>query len=249
MTNANILLSNNKHIIDGANNIYEINETINAIATMATLNNQSCLIVDFDSQKVVFKSDYLIFIEDTIKTDIKRECSNPYWALISDKTFQIMLSLHKNFWKMRENLKSKEYAKSISTIDFPIFIKGKEFFIHQRYMPLTFGQDGLIKHGLFIFSNSNKTRIEGTIHTPSGRRWNYDLKREIFYEDKNIISLTPLEKSILLRIQKGMNSKEIADMLFVSINTIKTHRMRIFKKLGVGSMTEALVVLKNYHIL
>lgn len=48
---------------------------------------------------------------------------------------------------------------------------------------------------------------------------------------------------------KGKTSKEIADELHISLSTVKTIRGRIFKKLNVKSISEALVVVRNYHLL
>ncbi|MBP7498932.1 MAG: response regulator transcription factor [Chryseobacterium sp.] len=40
-------------------------------------------------------------------------------------------------------------------------------------------------------------------------------------------------------IQDGKRSKEIAELLFISINTVNRHRQNILEKLRVGNMTEA----------
>lgn len=46
-----------------------------------------------------------------------------------------------------------------------------------------------------------------------------------------------------------MTNEEIAQNLYISVNTVKTHRMRIFRKLHVETITEALTVVANYHLL
>ncbi|MGB0458248.1 MAG: response regulator transcription factor [Chitinophagales bacterium] len=45
--------------------------------------------------------------------------------------------------------------------------------------------------------------------------------------------LTAREKEALRYIVKGHSNQEIADKMFVSVNTIRTHRNRIWKKLGI----------------
>jgi len=47
------------------------------------------------------------------------------------------------------------------------------------------------------------------------------------------------EKEILLLLSKGLISKQIADKLFISVNTVNTHRQRIIEKLNVNNTTEA----------
>ncbi len=45
--------------------------------------------------------------------------------------------------------------------------------------------------------------------------------------------LTTREKEVLKLIAEGKSSKEIADLLFISIYTVNNHRAKIIKKLGL----------------
>jgi DNA-binding CsgD family transcriptional regulator len=53
------------------------------------------------------------------------------------------------------------------------------------------------------------------------------------------------EKEIILLISKGLGNREIANRLFISLNTVKTHNRNIFQKLGVKSRFELLVKLRE----
>lgn len=53
-------------------------------------------------------------------------------------------------------------------------------------------------------------------------------------------SLTRREKEILHLIASGLISKEIADKLYISVNTVNTHRQRIIDKLNVSNTYEAI---------
>lgn len=52
--------------------------------------------------------------------------------------------------------------------------------------------------------------------------------------------LTAREKEILHLISKGLISKQIADKLFISVNTVNTHRQRILEKLKADNAIEAI---------
>lgn len=52
--------------------------------------------------------------------------------------------------------------------------------------------------------------------------------------------LTKRETEILQLLTKGYRYKELADQLFVSIDTIRTHIRKIYEKLQVSSRTEAI---------
>jgi ATP/maltotriose-dependent transcriptional regulator MalT len=53
------------------------------------------------------------------------------------------------------------------------------------------------------------------------------------------LGLTPRELEILELLAAGLSNREIAERLFVSENTVKTHCRRLFDKLGAGRRTQA----------
>ncbi|MEA4853167.1 MAG: helix-turn-helix transcriptional regulator [Christensenella sp.] len=63
------------------------------------------------------------------------------------------------------------------------------------------------------------------------------------YEEfvKNIETLSPAERAVFNLYMKGYTAKEIAEILCLSINTIKTHNKRIYMKLNVTSRKELMV--------
>ncbi len=57
---------------------------------------------------------------------------------------------------------------------------------------------------------------------------------------KEISPLTKREKQILELLATGLISKQIADKLYISTNTVNTHRQRIIEKLNVANTAEAI---------
>jgi DNA-binding CsgD family transcriptional regulator len=53
------------------------------------------------------------------------------------------------------------------------------------------------------------------------------------------LAITPREMEILRLVAEGMSNREIAERLFVSENTVKTHCSRAFDKLGAKRRTQA----------
>lgn len=51
--------------------------------------------------------------------------------------------------------------------------------------------------------------------------------------------LTPREQEVLCCLSRGMKNQEIADDLHLALETVKAHLQRVFRKLGVGSRSEA----------
>jgi len=63
------------------------------------------------------------------------------------------------------------------------------------------------------------------------------------------LGITPRELEILELIAKGMSNREIADKLYVSENTVKTHSSRVFDKLGARRRTQAVQLGKEFGLL
>jgi RNA polymerase sigma factor (sigma-70 family) len=50
-------------------------------------------------------------------------------------------------------------------------------------------------------------------------------------------NLTPRQREVLQLIAQGKSTKEIAQLLKVSVNTAKTHRQKLMEKLGVHEIS------------
>lgn len=65
----------------------------------------------------------------------------------------------------------------------------------------------------------------------------------------NDYGLSPREHEVLILIAKGLSYQEIADQLFVSITTVKTHASNIFSKMDVQRRTQAVMLAQKTGLL
>jgi DNA-binding CsgD family transcriptional regulator len=63
------------------------------------------------------------------------------------------------------------------------------------------------------------------------------------------LGITARELEILGLIAAGLSTREIADRLFVSENTVKTHSSRLFDKLGAKRRTQAVQIGKTARLI
>jgi NarL family two-component system response regulator LiaR len=73
-----------------------------------------------------------------------------------------------------------------------------------------------------------------------------------FSPDENLIRQSGISKreyEVLALMAKGLSNQEIADQLFVSLNTVKTHTSNLFIKLDVRRRTQAIQKAKGMHLI
>ncbi|MHA4896353.1 helix-turn-helix transcriptional regulator [Pedobacter sp. PWIIR3] len=63
------------------------------------------------------------------------------------------------------------------------------------------------------------------------------------------LRISSRELEVLQLMAQGRSNKEIADSLFVSLNTIKTHSNNLFLKLEVERRTQAVEKAKRLHLI
>jgi ATP/maltotriose-dependent transcriptional regulator MalT len=63
------------------------------------------------------------------------------------------------------------------------------------------------------------------------------------------LGITPRELEILEAMAAGFSNREIAQRLFVSENTVKTHAARLFEKLSARRRTQAVQLAKEARLI
>ncbi|HEY4671392.1 MAG TPA: response regulator transcription factor [Gemmatimonadaceae bacterium] len=63
------------------------------------------------------------------------------------------------------------------------------------------------------------------------------------------LGLTPRELEILSLIAEGLSTREIAERIYVSENTVKTHSANLFSKLNARRRTQAVQIAKEAGVI
>lgn len=72
---------------------------------------------------------------------------------------------------------------------------------------------------------------------------------EINEKEIQSLGISKRELEVLNLMAKGLSNEEIADKLFISLNTVKTHSSNIFLKLDVKRRTQAVEKAKRLKII
>jgi DNA-binding CsgD family transcriptional regulator len=212
------------------------------------LTNSSLFVIDFAKSEIAYRTDDLLFIDEATKRDIQRESPNPYWSLILEDDLDVMLETREAYLQFVHKLKPSQRLKHTFVIDYRIRLRRREFMITQKFTPLKLRPNGELWLGLFCITTSTHKSCEHIAIFGNNFRYTYDFEQKAFLPFNENMELTLMEKAILLRAAKGMTTEQIADDLCRSVNTIKTHKSRLFDKLHVSSMSEAMTFVQNYDL-
>lgn len=108
----------------------------------------------------------------------------------------------------------------------------------------------------FLSKSMNKNELVKAINlVSSGESY---FSAEILSEVRNyekqeregqLLSLTGREIEIIKMIDKGLTNKDIANQLFISEQTVSTHRKNIFRKTETKNVPNLLNLVKKYQII
>jgi two-component system, NarL family, response regulator LiaR len=91
-------------------------------------------------------------------------------------------------------------------------------------------------------TGKRQTIVVREVHPAEGPFISDERKREDLH-------ITRRELEILELIAQGLSNREIAEKLFVSESTVKTHSSRVFDKLGARRRTQAVQLGKEFGLL
>ena len=195
-----------------------------------------------------------------ILSDLKNNKSYIYSGKIADElnVFQNKKSIEiESIWEdelfdileaddvLQKHILELQFFQFIKTVPFE---KQKDFSVVSR-LRISGKQKSLI-HKMFYFSDPYHKNVEFalclyhfdffTVANYTGMIINNSDGEIIRHREvENSDFLSSREKEILRMIQLGKKSKEIAGLLFISVNTVNRHRQNILEKMRVSNTTEA----------
>lgn len=124
----------------------------------------------------------------------------------------------------------------------------------------TFEQGSYIKKMMesgasgYLLKNASKQEIIEAIKTvhSGGIYLCFEAGRSLknSYEEQNKLpSLTKREKEVLLKISEGYTNAQISEMLFISIDTVDSHRKNLYSKLNVKNTAMLIKFAIENHLL
>ena len=108
---------------------------------------------------------------------------------------------------------------------------------HHLYILKTVGN--FVVRALELAKMSGTPFVQGTGRTKEWR-WN-SMEQMLAGSKKQLSTLSEREKDVLFLLITGLTNKAIADKLYVSADTIKTHTLNIYRKMEVSNRSSAIL--------
>ena len=239
-----------KFEVDNADYL-EFEKKVYFLERLSEVENSSVSVLDLYQKKYIFlRSRYLEPFNNPL---IDHDPQDPFYygQFIHPDDLSLVMDSYKRSFEFFLNLPEEERKDYKLILNFRQRDKfGKYLNIILQLVVLELDKKGNIWLVLILDDLlPDKISFEGVnrrlIHIKSGKIGLF--KNELEPNKKTILSTREVE--VLGLVSKGFASKEIADKLFLSINTVNNHRQNILEKVGAVNTTEAVTYARNLGLL
>jgi DNA-binding CsgD family transcriptional regulator len=224
---------------------------LQAIKAFARATYASIYVIDYMKQGFEYVSDNPLFLCGNTPEEVLEMGYAFYFKYVPEKDLELLLKINDVGFSFYENIPLENRLEYTISYDFLIINKeGKKVLINQKLTPLFLNKEGKIWKAICIISLSSE-KVAGNIkiyRNGENKVHHYRLDRDIWETEKKAV-LSKRELEILQLCARGFTINEIADAIFVSPDTVKFHRRKLFEKLEVNSITEAIAYATNNKLI
>jgi DNA-binding CsgD family transcriptional regulator len=215
---------------------------LESIKAFTRLSNKSVYIIDYKEKGFEYVSDNPLLLCGHTAKEVKQMGYEFYLKYVLKKDLDLLLKINKIGFDFYETIPIKERNQYSISYDFNLINQeGKTILINQKLTPLFLTSEGKIWKALCLVSLSSSSDSGNIKIYKKGnlKIFEYNQKKHL-WESSIAIKLSNREKEILHLSIRGFKVDEIAQEIFVSSNTVKFHRKKIFEKMEVSNIIEAI---------
>lgn len=227
-----------------------VSEYVRAAEAFSRSSYQSVYIIDYFRQNFLYVSPNPMFLCGLSPEDMKELGYRFYLDYVPEEEQPMLLSLNRAGFDFYNNISVAERKDWYISYDFHILNAGRKILVNHKLTPLALTSDGRIWLALCV--------VSAATHTDAGHIEMHRAGSSDFFEynmdthcwnKRQMPVLTDGEKLVLTLSIQGYTMSEIADRMCFSPVTIKKYRQRIFEKLDVRNISEAIVAATNNRLL
>ncbi len=224
---------------------------LTSIDAFARTTYKSLYVVDYEKKGFDYVSENPLFLCGNTAEEVKEMGYAFYFKHVMESDLNLLLKINTLGFEFYDRVPINERKDYTISYDFHLINKeGKKTLVNHKMTPLFMTSKGKLWKAIAIVSISSQ-KESGNIKVTNKKNnkvFTYDIKGN-FWKESELVKLTVREKEILQHSAKGHTINEIAEAIFVSPDTVKFHRKKLFDKLEVANITEAISFATNNKLI
>lgn len=224
---------------------------LEAVKSFARLTYESIYVINYENMTFEYVSENPLFLCGYSAEQVLNLGYGFYFKNVPDEDLQLLTQINEAGFDFFEKLKDEEKKAYSISYDFHLINKnGKNILINHKLTPLFLTSKGKLWKSICMVSISHHQHAGNVYINKQGsdQAWELDIKKNVWRKFHNPV-LTEREIEILRLYAQGLTISQIADKLFIVPDTVKYYRRRIFERLNVGNIVEALSSAVNRKII
>lgn len=241
------------------NHLGQISETdqqqqtdyLEVIRSFARLTYESVYVIDYSDMSFEYVSENPLFLCGYPAREVMEMGYEFYFRNVPEKDLELLNTINEAGFNFFEKLPTEEKKRYSITYDFHLVNSdGRKVLINHKLTPLFLTSEGKMWKAMCIVSISHHQEPGNVyIHKQgSDEILKLDTESRLWIKSGKP-KLTKREIEILQLHAQGLTINQIAEKIFVAPDTVKYYRRRIFERLGVNTIVEALSYAVNSKII
>lgn len=229
----------------------QVGEYLEAIKAFSRLTYQSLYVIDYQTRAFEYVSENPLFLCGKSSEEVKALGYGFYFQNVKPEDVELLIKINEAGFEFYENIPVDERKLYSISYDFYLINSKKNMvLVNHKLTPMFLTESGQIWKSLCIVSLSNNSTSGNIVVSREGsdELWRFDPVAGRWEKDEKI-KLSQREYEILSLYASGLTINEIGEKLFISADTVKFHRKKLFEKIGVNNIAEALSYAKTNKLL
>lgn len=241
------LLTRNKIAQVAEADLNKQHDYLEAIRAFARLTYESIYVIDYEKMGFEYVSDNPLFLSGYTAAQVLEMGYDFYFKNVPEEDLQMLASINQAGFDFFDKLPVAERKEYTITYDFHLINKdGKPILINHRLTPLLLTVEGRMWKSVCVVSISHHQQAGNIFISKQGtdKIWQLNMETSTWHKFVKP-ELTKRETEVLRLHAQGLTINQIAEKIFVSPDTVKYYRRRIFERLNVSNIAEALAYAVN----
>ena len=228
----------------------QLEPIIKAVKAFVRSTHQCVYVIDYAKKGFVYVSENISYLCGRSAQEVRQMGYGLYLQHVPEKELVMLNEVNKTGFSLFNNIPPEERMGCAIKYDFHLTNGHKKHLIHHTLTPLVMAPNGHIWLALCTITQSARNTPGNIIMRieKSPEYYEYSLTKKTWIK-KCDVSLTETERDILHLSTQGYTMKEIAEKLCKSVDTVKACKRKMFAKLDVRNIAEAISFAANYNLL